>query len=218
MLKAVDLPYNGGSRQDEYVLNILNFKKNGYFLELGSQQPKTINNTYILEKNYDWKGIMVEIDSKYLPLYKAHRSNSIHIIIDATKMNFKNLFQKNNTPKNIDYLQIDLHADNRSSLTVLENLDKQVMDDYKFATVTYEHDCYRGNFFETRIKSREIFAKRGYYPVFYDYGAYEDWYVHPDLVNMEEIKELQQLNEKLYKPDTRGCSRSIMERLTYLDR
>jgi hypothetical protein len=37
-----------------------------------------------MEQNYEWKGIMVEYDSSFLPLYKIHRKNSIHIINDAT--------------------------------------------------------------------------------------------------------------------------------------
>lgn len=56
--------FNGQAEQDKFVLNILNNKKNGFFLELGSNHPIIINNTYVLEKEYNWKGIMVEYDKK----------------------------------------------------------------------------------------------------------------------------------------------------------
>ena len=62
--------YNGQAHQDKFILNILNHKKNGFFLEIGSYHPKFINNTYLLEKEYNWKGIMVEYDKKWLPIYK----------------------------------------------------------------------------------------------------------------------------------------------------
>ena len=107
-------------------------------------------------------------------------------------------FEKVGFPKNIDYLQLDLDVENRSTLTTLENLDKQVLDTYKFATITLEHDIYRGDYFETRKISREILAKRGYIIVFPDvhaghpYGEHEDWYVHPDLVDMEFINKVKQ--------------------------
>ena len=43
------IKYNGAAGQDKFVLNVNNFKKNGYFLEFGSQEPINDNNTYLLE-------------------------------------------------------------------------------------------------------------------------------------------------------------------------
>jgi hypothetical protein len=95
-------------------------------------------------------------------------------------------------PLNIDYLQIDLEASYRTTLTVLEKLNSEVMDTFKFATVTFEHDIYSGNYHNTRTLSREIFENRGYVRVFSDVSnggnAFEeDWYVHPELVDMTNI-------------------------------
>jgi hypothetical protein len=196
--------------QDKFILNILNEKRNGFFLEIGSYHPIEINNTYTLEKNYNWKGIMVEYDSYFLDLYKEYRPNSIHIIDDATKIDYKNIFEINNMPIEMDYLQIDLEVNNRSTLTTLEILDNDIFDKYKFAIVTFEHDIYTGNYFDTREKSRQIFNKRGYFCVFEDIGicsnneifAFEDWYVHPDLVDMEYINKLIQDNIINYLPNS----------------
>ena len=62
--------YIGQAQQDKFVLKILKEKKDGYFLEIGSNDPVNINNTYVLEKNYNWKGIMVEYDASFLSSYK----------------------------------------------------------------------------------------------------------------------------------------------------
>ena len=43
----------------------------------------------LLENEYNWKGIMM-IHS-FLQLYKQLRSNSIHVINDATNIDYKNL-------------------------------------------------------------------------------------------------------------------------------
>ena len=196
--------------QDKFILNVLSEKKNGFFLEIGSNHPIYINNTYTLEKNYDWKGIMVEYDCSFLDLYKEHRPNSIHVINDATKIDYKNIFEINNMPIEMDYLQIDLDVNNRSTLTTLEILDNDIFDKYKFATVTFEHDIYTGNYFDTREKSRQIFNKRGYICVFQDVSiffnneifVFEDWYVHPDLVDMEYINKLMQDNIINYVPNS----------------
>ena len=103
----------GQSKQDEFVIKMLNFKTNGYFLEIGSNHPITINNSYILEKNYNWNGLMVEYDQQYEQLYKEHRTSN-YIIQDATTIDYETLFIKYNFPKNIDYLQIDLEVNNNS--------------------------------------------------------------------------------------------------------
>ena len=84
------------------------------------------------------------MDSKFLKSYKNHRPNSIHIINDATKINYKELFETNNVPKNIDYLQLDLEPTNNSTLFTLIKLNDEVFDNHKFATITFEHDCKDG--------------------------------------------------------------------------
>jgi hypothetical protein len=194
--------YLGQANQDKFVLNILKEKKNGYFLEIGSNHPIHINNTYLLEKKYDWKGIMVEYESSYLPLYKEHRQNSIHIINNATKIDYKNVFETNNMPFSFDYLQIDLEVNNGSTIKTLQKLDAEIFDTYKFATVTFEHDIYHTNFDNTRLKSRDIFKNRGYVCVFEDINndglPYEDWYVHPDLVDMNYVNNLIEINKTKY--------------------
>ena len=194
--------YLGQANQDIFVLNILKEKQNGYFLEIGSNDPININNTYLLETQYNWKGIMIEYDSQYLPLYREYRPNSIHVINDATNIDYKKVFEINNMPFSFDYLQIDLQADNGSTLKTLQNLDNNIFDTYKFATVTFENDIYHTNFGNTRLESRNIFEKRGYICVFHDINnegsPYEDWYVHPDLVDMNYVDTLIQNNKDFY--------------------
>lgn len=197
--------YNGQAQQDKFVIHALQGKRNGYFLEIGSNHPTISNNTYLLESKYNWKGIMVEYDPQYLPLYKEHRPNSIHIINDALQVDYRKVFETMNAPLAFDYLQIDLEESNGSTLRTLQNLDRNIFDTYTFATVTFEHDIYHSNCHNTREISREIFAKRGYTPALIDVNngieyPYEDWYVHPTLVNTTYIEELKSLNQKHYKP------------------
>ena len=188
--------------QDIFVRILTNNKKNGTFLEIGSNDPKIHNNTYILESKHNYKGIMVEYDNNFEKSYKMYRPNSIHILNDAQKVNYRNMLDSNNFPVNIDYLQIDLDVNNRSTLNTLELLNNTVFDKYKFATITFEHDIYSGNYFNTQEISRNIFAERGYILVFPDvsvfwegdYKKFEDWYVHPDLIDKELIAKFKTTN------------------------
>ena len=156
--------YNGQAQQDKFALKLLHEKQNGFFVECGSHDPIHINNTYLLEKQYGWRGIMIEYDPNYLNSYKEHRPNSIHVIQDATTIDYKQLFEINQVPSTIDYLQIDLEPFHGSTLQTLQKLDNEVMDTYQFATVTFEHDMYgkMDIYLQTRNKSREIFKRRGF--------------------------------------------------------
>lgn len=198
------MKYNSQAGQDKFIINVLNGKKNGYFIEIGSHDPIHINNTYILENLFLWKGIMIEYNNKWLKDYKKLRKNSKHVIQDATKIDYKNLLK--DYPKHIDYLQVDVEARNGSTIKTLEKLDSEIMDEYKFAVITFEHDYYTaGEYRYTREKSREIFKKRGYFMVFGDVNdnnpniVFEDWWVHPSLVNMDYVMELKNENDKNYK-------------------
>jgi hypothetical protein len=191
------IEFNGDAYQDMFVIKANNYKNNGYFVEIGSAWPKRTNNSYILEKYFDWKGIMIEYDNRYLESYKLERPNSIHVMNDATEIDYLKLFEENNVPLNVDYLQIDLEVDNESTLKVIKLFDKYIFDKYKFATITFEHDFYRGDFYNTRYISRQILHKRGYVLLFPDiglgidteFGSFEDWWIHPDLVDENFIKK-----------------------------
>lgn len=206
--------YNGQAAQDYFVMSVLKYKKNGTFLEIGSRDPIDINNSYLLEKDYGWRGFMVEYETKYEPLYREHRPNSIPLMQDATTIEYKKEFEKHEFPMNIDYLQIDLEVANGSTLQTLERLEEQVFDTHKFAVITFEHDIYgviyatdesvKALHKKTRDQSRKIFFKHGYVPVYFDVQSinpgnpddpmiypFEDWWVHPSLVDMDYIEKIR---------------------------
>ena len=52
--------------QDIFVLTMLNGKQNGTYVEIGGAHPTNINNTYLLEKNFNWTGISFNCIHKVL--------------------------------------------------------------------------------------------------------------------------------------------------------
>jgi FkbM family methyltransferase len=57
--------------QDLAVLKYYNNKRNGYFVEVGASDGISLSNTYLLEKDFDWKGICVEaLPTKFKQLCK----------------------------------------------------------------------------------------------------------------------------------------------------
>ena len=208
------LEYNGQAFADKFVLNCTGFKRNGYFMELGTRHPKVNNNSYILEKKFGWKGVLVDRDPRYESDYATVRTNSIPIIQDATQIDYKKVFESNNYPPNLDFMQLDLEVRDDTAFKALLKINEDILDHYRFAVLTMEHDIYTGlnNAVNTRDKSRQILKSKGYYCVFEDIldppgvcvnSPYEDWWVHPSLVDMEYIRHLQEKNRnKLLKVNT----------------
>jgi hypothetical protein len=199
--------FRGQALQDKFALSILKNKRNGTFIDIGSHEPIHINNTYILEAEYGWKGIMIDYFDHFLPGYKKHRPESVHVITDATTLDYTRLMDETEMPENIDYLSLDLDGD--ATIKTLRKLDKEVLHRHKFAVVTFEHDVYAGSEkFNEREESREIFKRHGYVCVFDDVHdkspnvVYEDWYIHPDLVDMEYVNNLKKRNADRYVENT----------------
>jgi FkbM family methyltransferase len=47
-------------RQDLFVLSMLKFKRRGFFVEFGATNGVDLSNTFLLEKKFEWDGILVE--------------------------------------------------------------------------------------------------------------------------------------------------------------
>ena len=61
--------------QDKYYIeNIITYKKNGYFVDVGANNGINFSNTYVLEKNYNWSGICIEVDDDLIKELKHNRN------------------------------------------------------------------------------------------------------------------------------------------------
>ena len=177
--------FHSQAAQDLFVLTALNGKKNGKFVDIGASDPKLINNTYLLESKFGWNGVLIEIDEALANKCKKERSSKV-ICNDATKIDYSLIFSELGE---IDYVSLDIDG-----LETLQVLEKLPLADYKVKVITFEHDLWRiGN--QIKDKSRKIFDDLGYERICSDvannYNIYEDWYVHPELVDSDKLKRLR---------------------------
>ena len=186
--------------QDIFVLMVLNGKKNGNFIEIGAMDGIEISNTYLLEKQFDWNGISIDINNIRKSFDKYDRKSNL-VIQNALEINYKDLFIKNNMPQNIDYLQLDIEPPENT----LECLKKIPFSDYTFSVITYETEAYYSS---NRIKeeSRHILKSQGYLLLAGDVcnhgnDPFEDWYVHPSIVNQTTISKFKNLENCHLTPD-----------------
>jgi hypothetical protein len=172
---------------DSFALNILNYKTDGYYVEMGSADPIVGNTTYRMETDYSWKGVGFELNEEHAKQYNFVRKNPC-LVADATKFNYLKYFEQNNFPKQIDYLQIDIESPidyNGRSLDPigqpLNGLIALPLSQYRFTVISFEHDTilhYKNA--SMRDAQREILNNLGYSLV--AKIGHEDWWVDPNVI------------------------------------
>jgi len=179
------------SFQDLFILAATNGKRNGLYLEIGAQQPFYQNNTALLETEYGWDGISIEILPELCAQFENERKNKI-ICRDATKIDYTKLLDKFDKGTDFDYLQLDVEP----SKTTFECLLGIPFDKYRFAVITYEHDHYVDMTGSYRDKSRRYLRMLGYQLMVAnvspnDNSPFEDWWYHPGLIDGSVVEKMK---------------------------
>ena len=188
-LKSIKKNYSQ-AYQDMFTLSILQGKENGTYLEIGSADPYYGSNTALLEE-FKWKGVSVEIEKSLTDKFKAERSNEV-ICSDATTLDYDEILSRISDENNVvDYLQLDCDPPE-----ITYQVTKMIpFDKYKFRVITFEHDrWYSGDHIYN--ESRKFFTDLGYVRLVPNIAPdnrqdYEDWYVHPDLVDNKTMKKMK---------------------------
>ena len=192
------------SWHDMFILSVLDGKKNGTYVEIGGSDPIRINNTYLLETEFDWTGVSFEIEQSWVDMYRSARENTI-VKADAITCDMAAILNEYDMPTHIDYLQVDIEP----PLNTLAALKNVPFGEYTFSIVHFEHDYYtshqnysghpitpydkmKGR--EVAEEAHEILTSHGYKLAVRNVSVYEDWYYNPQTVDPEIIK-------KFIKPD-----------------
>ena len=190
----IDITYSQAS-QDVFVINLLQHKKNGYFVEIGTNDPIECNNTYLLESQFNWKGISIDSDLNFVEQFNNIRSNKC-LHLDATNADYDKIIQSSNLGLHIDFLQLDIDPPD-NTFKVLTKID---FAKYSFSVITYEHDLSSGGK-EERIESRKIIESHGYTRVIGDvmHGdvVFEDWYINEKYMPNNNWKQFVGENIKM---------------------
>lgn len=182
------------AKQDEFVARALNFKRNGYYIDIGSCSAIGSNNTFFFE-GLGWNGLCVELNSGYNDSYKERRCNYING--DALKIDYLSVLKALNFPSVIDYLSVDIDQLSFDALTKIPH------NEYKFKIITIEHDAYHlGESY--RIKQRDYLNGMGYelivgnifveqkgYPQF---SPFEDWWMRPEYFDRSFLDKIKSEN------------------------
>ena len=187
--------------QDLKVLEHFNKKKNGYFIEVGANDGIALSNTYLLEKDYNWKGICIEpvpsifkklkknrksinipfavynVNNKLVSITEANLLSGIREDIDAHKHILKNKDVQVKTKtltKIMEENKSPKHVDYLSIDTEgseLKILEGIDFNKYSFGYINIEHNRVEPR----RTNMRNVLLKHGYKYV--GENAFDDIYI-----------------------------------------
>ena len=194
-------------RQDLFVLSELGFKKNGFFVEFGATNGLDLSNTYILEKRFNWKGILVEPGRGWH--YSLNKNRDV--VIDKNciwKESGKNLIfneTKEREFSTIDkFSALDSHKKNRNhgkkykvktiSLEELlvkynaprnidflsidtEGSEFTILENFNFNKFKFKIITIEHNYTKMRDQIYKLLIQKGYVRKFEDLSRWDDWYI-----------------------------------------
>ena len=74
------------ARQDEVVAALLRNKRNGYFIDLASNDPVKISNTYALETKLGWRGLCMEPNPMYWAGLAYRKCDIVGAVVGSNRM------------------------------------------------------------------------------------------------------------------------------------
>jgi len=170
-------------------------KKKGYFIEFGCCDGLYLSNTYFLETNRKWKGILIEPSKFYHKKLIKNRSSCIidfrcvHSVSGENLQFYENKYLYNNKKKtkysykirtvtlndifyqnnlsSVDFLSIDTDG---TEYEIIKNFD---FKRFKVKILVIEHN-YNKHF---RKLTADLLKKNNYINLFKDISGHDDWFV-----------------------------------------
>lgn len=161
--------------QDMFVLEVMKNKTNGTFLDVGCSDYERLSNTYLLEKEFNWRGVAIDLCKNDQEGWLNNRPNSVFVLGDALKIDYEKLLTENNLGMEIDYLSIDLEP----PATTLNALYKIFESDISFKVITFEHDSHKDP--NVQGEARNFLSYKGYRLI--KTVIQDDYFVSEELFN-----------------------------------
>jgi len=198
-------------RQDLFVLSQLNFKKNGYFVEFGATNGVNLSNTYLLEKEFGWTGILAEPAICWHDDLKINRSAKIETRCVWKDSKSTLTFNEVGELSTINsYSDSDFHQGKRKkgntyeveTISLNELLEKhqapadidylsidtegsefEILNHFDFSDRSFKVITCEHNF-TTVEKIFELLVKNGYVRKLEKISDFDDWYVRLDVASV----------------------------------
>lgn len=194
-------------RQDIFVLHELGFKQDGFFVEFGATNGIDLSNTYLLETEYNWNGILAEPAKIWHDALTRNRRAKVDKRCVWKASNETILFNETNVAElsTIDQLsESDMHASERgggkkysvNTITLMDLLEEHgapreidylsidtegseydILENFDFKKYQFKIITCEHNYSLSRDKLHTLFQRNGFQRKYENITKFDDWYV-----------------------------------------
>ena len=193
------------NNQDKLVLSLLG-ESPGFFVEFGADDGVTLSNTFLLERDFNWKGIVCE--PSIVSREKLIASRDCYIDLNCVTDKSGEVVSFIETGRGLSsmekYAYDDMWAEDRKegyayevpTISLSDLLDKynapDVIDYLSLDTEGSELDILTAydfsrifkvitvehNYTDNREKIHDLLISKGYVRIMEDLSKWDDWYIH----------------------------------------
>lgn len=193
-------------RQDLFALAMTNFKRGGFFVEFGATDGLELSNTWMLEQDYSWSGILAEPAHMWHTDLQANRSCSIENdcvwrttgeTLEFTQAprgensaisQFTNARRKargdNYQVKTISLNDLLINHKAPSIIDFMsvdtEGSELDILQAFDFSKHQFRVLTVEHNYAPQREGLHALLTKNGYHRVLEKVSRFDDWYLGPD--------------------------------------
>lgn len=198
-------------RQDLFVLSQLNFKTNGFFVEFGATNGVDLSNTFLLEKEFGWSGILAEPAKKWHKHLRKNRSafldfdcvwrdsgsilsfNEAEVPELSTLKEFSSLdsqgaLRKNSRNYMVKTISLEDLLTKHSAPSKIDYLsidtegsEYEILKNFDFTKYKFSIITCEHNYTNNRNRIFELLTMHGYVRVHEVCSKFDDWYIGPDI-------------------------------------
>jgi FkbM family methyltransferase len=193
--------------QDILGLSISGLEKPGFFVEFGASDGIALSNTFVLEKQFGWTGILCEPGINWHPSLERHRNCLIDsrcvYSVSGEKVSFSEnylgelssittfvnpnqhgLLKRTLSSYEVETVSLkdllDFHKAPKhiEFLSIdTEGSEFEILSGFDFQSYSFGAICVEHNFGPTREKIHSLLTKNGYVQIYDDLSEFDDWYI-----------------------------------------
>lgn len=197
--------------QDLFALYSLSWKRGGYFVEFGATNGVDLSNTYLLEKDFGWNGILAEPAKVWHADLVINRSAAIDFdcvwqetgqtlpfaVVESAEFSTLGAFSEadahKKTRKSADWQTVNTVSLNDlleryGAPAVIDYLsidtegsELEILNAFDFGRHTFSVITCEHNFSSQRKDIHDLLVRNGYARVFDGLSRWDDWYVHDSI-------------------------------------
>ena len=196
--------------QDIFVISQLKGMKSGFFIEFGATDGISLSNTFLLEKNFDWKGILVEPGRNWREKLSINRNCHKDFRCVTAKTGELVPFIESTSPelstiKGFEGIDENLRGISRKydveSVSLEDLLDEfkapktidylsidtegsefLILENFNFDKYKFKIITCEHNFTANREKILKLLTGNGYVRVWSEFTQFDDWYINSELI------------------------------------